>query len=175
MNTYAITTTDSKPTGDTDAPGVQNVPVTTTHVIREDTLNKLTTLANMVADTNDTKIPLPVVLTQTFKNILECLAIEEAATDKSDVKKPAETTSADIVTKTTEFFKDGGNAVVFEATLAADFLGCDSVLNVLCKIIAEQIRGKSPEEIRTLFNIKNDFTPEEEEEVRKENAWAEDA
>merc|ERR1711998_343354 len=28
---------------------------------------------------------------------------------------------------------------------------------------------KTPQEIRRRFNIKNDFTPEEEEEVRKEN------
>ena len=32
--------------------------------------------------------------------------------------------------------------------------------------------GKTPEEIRRIFNIKNDFTPEEEEEVRRENQWA---
>ena len=31
------------------------------------------------------------------------------------------------------------------------------------------IKGKSPEEIRKLFNIVNDFTPEEEEQIRKEN------
>lgn len=34
------------------------------------------------------------------------------------------------------------------------------------------IKGKTPEEIRKTFNIKNDFTPEEEEEVRRENQWA---
>jgi hypothetical protein len=32
--------------------------------------------------------------------------------------------------------------------------------------------GKTPEEIRKTFNIKNDFTPEQEEEVRRENQWA---
>jgi len=49
------------------------------------------------------------------------------------------------------------------------------------------IKGKTPEEIRRTFNIKNDFTAEEEEQVcaharvenlspqiRKENAWCED-
>jgi len=33
------------------------------------------------------------------------------------------------------------------------------------------IKGKSPEELRKLFNVENDFTPEEEEAIRKENAW----
>lgn len=36
------------------------------------------------------------------------------------------------------------------------------------------IKGKTPEEIRKHFNIQNDFTPEEEEEVRRENEWCED-
>jgi S-phase kinase-associated protein 1 len=35
------------------------------------------------------------------------------------------------------------------------------------------IKGKSVEEIRKTFNIVNDFTPEEEEAIRKENEWAE--
>ena len=30
------------------------------------------------------------------------------------------------------------------------------------------IKGKSPEEIRKTFNIKNDFTPAEEEQVRNQ-------
>jgi Skp1 family, dimerisation domain len=34
------------------------------------------------------------------------------------------------------------------------------------------IKGKSPEEIRRTFNIKNDFTPEEEDQIRRENEWA---
>jgi len=43
-----------------------------------------------------------------------------------------------------------------------------------CKTVANMIRGKSPEEIRKTFNITNDFTPEEEEQIRRENEWAED-
>ena len=34
------------------------------------------------------------------------------------------------------------------------------------------IKGKTPQEIRDTFSIKNDFPPEEEEEVRRENSWA---
>ena len=38
-------------------------------------------------------------------------------------------------------------------------------------LVANMIKGKTPEEIRRTFNIKNDFSPEEEEQIRKENAW----
>lgn len=34
-----------------------------------------------------------------------------------------------------------------------------------CKTVANMIKGKTPEEIRKLFNIVNDFTPEEEVRV----------
>ena len=33
---------------------------------------------------------------------------------------------------------------------------------------------QTPEEIRKHFNIKNDFTKEEEEQVRRENEWCEE-
>ena len=37
-----------------------------------------------------------------------------------------------------------------------------------CKTVANMIKGKTPEEIRKTFNIKNDFSPEEEAQVREE-------
>ena len=48
------------------------------------------------------------------------------------------------------------------------------LLDVTCKTVANMIKGKTPEEIRKTFNIKNDFTPSEEEQVRKENEWCEE-
>jgi len=63
---------------------------------------------------------------------------------------------------------------LFEVILAANHLGCKGLLDASCKTVANMIKGKSPEEIRKTFNIKNDFTPEEEEAIRKENEWAEE-
>ena len=40
------------------------------------------------------------------------------------------------------------------------------MLDVTCKTVANMIKGKTPAEIRKTFNIKNDFTTEEEETVR---------
>ncbi|KAF3669860.1 E3 ubiquitin ligase complex SCF subunit sconC [Capsicum annuum] len=54
----------------------------------------------------------------------------------------------------------------------ASYLNIKSLLDLTCQTVADMIKGKTPEEICKTFNIKNDFTPEEEEEARRENTWA---
>lgn len=60
----------------------------------------------------------------------------------------------------------------FVFSQAANFLNIKDLFDLCCKTVADMIKGKTPEEIRRQFNIKNDFTPEEEEAVRRENQWA---
>ena len=49
---------------------------------------------------------------------------------------------------------------------AANYLDIKGLLDVTCKTVANMIKGKTPEEIRKTFNIKNDFTEEEEAQVK---------
>jgi len=65
-------------------------------------------------------------------------------------------------------------ASLFELIQAGNTLDCKPLLDLACKAVAEMIKGKTPEEIRKHFNIKNDFTAEEEEQVRRENEWCEE-
>ena len=55
---------------------------------------------------------------------------------------------------------------LFDLILAANYLDIKGLLDVTCKAVAEMIKGKSPDDIRKHFNIKNDFTNEEGEQVR---------
>eukprot|EP00128_Syssomonas_multiformis_P016420 Colp12_sorted_trinity150504_noHs@21362 len=65
--------------------------------------------------------------------------------------------------------------IVFEALSLASSLSLNEpIIGTLTCWVALQIKGRTPEEIRARFNITNDFTPEEEEQVRRENEWAED-
>lgn len=61
--------------------------------------------------------------------------------------------------------------VLFEIILAANFMDIRPLLDLACAKVASMIKGKTPEEIRKTFNIKNDFTPEEEAAIREENKW----
>lgn len=64
-----------------------------------------------------------------------------------------------------------GQVTLLDLILAANQLGIEPLLARTCQHTARLIKGKSTEEIRRTFNIKNDFTPEEEERVVRENAW----
>ncbi|XP_049382828.1 SKP1-like protein 1B [Solanum stenotomum] len=56
--------------------------------------------------------------------------------------------------------------------LAAIFFDDKQLKEVIIQEFADRIKGKPIEEIHEVFGIVNDYTPEEEEEVRRENAWA---
>lgn len=65
--------------------------------------------------------------------------------------------------------------LLFNVILAANYLDIKDLLDLGCKTVAEYIKQcKSTEEIRTRFNIENDFTPEEEQKIREENAWCDE-
>lgn len=62
--------------------------------------------------------------------------------------------------------KNDTKALNLETLLqAANYLDIKGLLDVTCKTVANMIKGKTPEEIRKTFNIKNDFTEEEEAQV----------
>ncbi|XP_008647130.1 SKP1-like protein 1 [Zea mays] len=64
------------------------------------------------------------------------------------------------------------SATLFDHIMAANYLDIKGLQGLTCRAVVDMIQGKSPEEIRKIFNIKNDLTKEEEEVIRSENSWA---
>ena len=62
---------------------------------------------------------------------------------------------------------------IIDIVIAANFLDIDPLTELSCAKLASLIKGKSVEEIRKKFGIENDFTAEEEAQIREENKWAE--
>jgi len=117
-------------------------------------------------------IPLPLVTKKILDKVIQyCQHHTDHPTPKTEGDD--DTKSDDILPWDKDFCEVDQNTL-FELVLAANYLNIKPLLDLTCKTIANMLRGKSPEEIRKLFNIKNDFTPEEEERIRRENEWIEE-
>ncbi|XP_059624693.1 SKP1-like protein 1A [Cornus florida] len=125
------------------------------------------TIKHMIEDDcADSIIPLANVSSNILSMIIEDCK-KHVETPKSEDK-----TSEDALKTFDTNFVKVDQATLFGLILAANYLNIKSLLDLTCQAVADMIKGKTPEEIRQTFNIKNDFTSEEKEEVRRENAWA---
>lgn len=141
--------------------------------------NKSLLIKNMIADLKpdldddeDFEIPTPNVRANVLSKVLEwCEHYKNTVfsdEDDEDARKSGGIDSWD------RNFLKVDQEMLYEIVLAANYLNISQLLDTSCKIIAEMIKHKSPEDLRKTFNIVNDFSPEEEAAIRKENEWAED-
>mmetsp|Transcript_2659 Transcript_2659/g.3550 ORF Transcript_2659/g.3550 Transcript_2659/m.3550 type:complete len:168 (-) Transcript_2659:34-537(-) len=134
------------------------------------------TIKNILEDCPilDAPIPLPTSA-KILEKVLEYCKYHHANPDASVVEeKPEDQYRTDNISDWDKKFCEVPHATLFELIIAANFLDIKPLLDVTCKTVANMIKGKSPQDIRDTFGIKNDFTPEEEEQVRKENLWCEE-
>merc|ERR1712141_837779 len=121
----------------------------------------------------DEVVPLPNVNAAILKKVIQWCSFHRDDPPPPEDDENKEKRTDDICSWDAEFLKvDQGT--LFELILSANYLDIKGLLDVTCKTVANMIKGKSPEDIRKTFNIKNDFTPSEEEQVRKENEWCEE-
>ncbi|PUZ65833.1 hypothetical protein GQ55_3G257300 [Panicum hallii var. hallii] len=134
------------------------------------------TIRHMIEDgCTDGGIPLPNVTANVLARVLEYCnkhaSSPDAAGSSAAAAADTATASKDLESFDREFV-DVDQATLYDLVLAANYLNVKGLLDLICQKIADMIKGKSVEEIRRKFNIKNDFTPEEEAEIRRENEWA---
>ncbi|MFS7978363.1 putative S-phase kinase-associated protein [Helianthus anomalus] len=110
-------------------------------------------------DCADTTIPLPNVTSNIFSKVIEYCKKHVDSPNNPPPEDDLIAFDADFVKSIREHF-------------ASNYLNIKSLLDLTCQTVADMIKGKTPEEISKTFNIKNDFTSEEEGEVHRENAWA---
>ncbi|PIC32123.1 hypothetical protein B9Z55_012577 [Caenorhabditis nigoni] len=59
-------------------------------------------------------------------------------------------------------------------TVPREVIRLSTTINTLLQDLGFDDNDSNRDADPITFNIKNDFTPEEEEQIRKENAWCED-
>lgn len=123
-------------------------------------VDQIRMIKNMVEDFCDEIIKIPTVNSDTFGMIVEFCTFK---TEEHDFGATEEFV--------TNFF-DVPTDILFDIISASNFLDAPHVLDAACSAAANLLRDKNSEEIRTILNIKNNWTPEEEEEIIRENSWA---
>ena len=113
---------------------------------------------------------------ETLKKVLDfCEHHTDPAHPLPVIAKPLRSANmADLVSDWDAEYINLEQPQLFELILAANYMDIKPLLDLSCAKVASMMKGKTPEELRALFNIENDFTPEEEAQVREENRWVEE-
>ncbi|PWA52438.1 Skp1 domain-containing protein [Artemisia annua] len=126
------------------------------------------TIRKMIEDesADHSVILLPNITGTILSKVIEYLKkhVETPENDDNMVEK-------DLKSFDAEFVKVNQDTL-YDLITAAHNLNINSLLDMLCNAFAGMLRGKNVEELRKLLRVVNDFTPEEEEEIRRETAWA---
>lgn len=127
------------------------------------------TILEMVKDTDPGDvIPLASVPKDALDKVVEYM--EKMAAFKVDGTSDKDKQEwMDGYKKTME--AQGQLPLLFQTMTAANFMNVKTLLDELCKFVAEMIAQRTPNEILDYFNIKKDATREEEQELIAQHKW----
>ncbi|KVH93952.1 SKP1-like protein 11 [Cynara cardunculus var. scolymus] len=125
--------------------------------IEEEFAVQSVTIRNMVEeDCASSVIPLPNVHSETLTLVIEYLN-KQASVAENDLKK---------------FVDEKQISTLLDLAKAASYLDIKGLMDLACEKLADLIKDMTVEELREIFQIENDFTPEEEQALRAEFPWA---
>jgi len=122
---------------------------------------------------NDESVPVPNVDGKTLAKVIEYCEYHHN-NRAEEIEKPLKGKVEDVICEFDRKYLEIDQGMLIDLIMAANFLNIKDLLDLTCAKVASMIKGKTPEEIRQMFGIENDFTPEEEEKIREENKWCEE-
>ena len=116
-------------------------------------------IVEYVGDGEDIHIPLPTISSKALTKILDYCSFHNVSHLECEIRD----FNKEFVKIDVDF--------IFELIQGANFLNIRGLLDVLCLTVADMIKGKTPEQIRGIFGIDNEITPEEEAAALAEHSW----
>lgn len=109
---------------------------------------------NEIRDQVDQQVcPLPNVEGTILKKVIEFLN-KYLESPFEDINKPVKSSMSDIVDEWyVNFLEMDNQEQLFKIIMAANYMDIEPLLDLTCASVATIIKGKSPEEVRTIFNI----------------------
>ena len=124
------------------------------------------------------QLPNPDITYETMQTVIE-FCKQYASDGTLFIEKPLKSSLLrDNLRKEQEwyvsFVDDMDKDTLFVLFEVATKLKIEQLRELTCAKLASTLKDKTPEEIRDTYKIVNDFTPEEEENLREQNTWMED-
>ena len=138
--------------------------------IDSESAQKSNLLKGLISDFNVRQEPvqLPDIKFDILKKVVEYLTYYKDKTPK-DIPKPMP--SANLSEVIDEWDVNFINSIeldnIFDLITAANYMDIPSLLDLSCAKIASLMKGKTSQEIRTMFNIECDLTDEELKEYEE--------
>ncbi|KAJ2711722.1 hypothetical protein H4R19_003112 [Coemansia spiralis] len=155
--------------------------------VEQDIIEQSGTIRNILSDVGVTDAPIPVanVSGHTLGRVIEYCRHHRHDVSRRQGRAPlpvdeseaSEAATSRAISQMDEFDHDFcrvDQGSLFDLILAANFLDIPPLLDLVGYTVACKMKGKSPQELRDTFGVKNDFTPDEEQQALQENAWCED-
>ena len=114
-------------------------------------------------------IPIPVCDGAALQLVVDYMTLRKGNPPR-EIEKPLKDNLFDVLDeKDKGFLKPLNEDQVIALAVTAGFLNYPALRDLASARLAEWIKEKSVEEIRALFGVENDFTPEELAALRKEH------
>lgn len=151
-----------------------------TVVIGRDVARMCTVLADMIEeqdDDNDDPIPCPNIDTQTMLELVRYLK-HHFGKPIQEIDLPLQGQLFELIEDDfdVEFIKKNDTIEQLCALLmAANYLNVKSVFDLVTSRLGElTVKDKSPEEVREMYGLSNDFSDEELDRLVDENVWCDE-
>ncbi|KAF3057043.1 SKP1-like protein 19 [Daldinia childiae] len=100
-------------------------------------------------------------------------ANDDSESDQGPIKSTTYENPSDVIPAWDKAFLDRlDKEEVFDLITAANFFDIEDLFKHCARWIAMVVDNMSTEQMREYFGVQNDFTPEEEEQIRKDHGWA---
>ena len=126
-------------------------------------------LKGLIQDYDESSdIAMPDINGAVLKKVVEYL-VHYKDTEPTEIPKPLP--SANLLEVTDEWDVNYINSIDLDTTFdmiqAANYMDIKPLLDLSCAKVASLMKGRSAEELRTMFNIENDLTAEEQKEYEE--------
>lgn len=137
------------------------------------------TVKNLIEDIDDNSQPIPLSESSTSLKLVNSLLNFVNENSGKEIETTETIEEKEKREKEEKINTDGINEILsaltkdqlFEMILCLNYLDMKYLMDIICKKVANHMKGMKVVEMREYLNLENDFTPEEEEQVRKENEW----